>query len=75
MDGDRQRGIPGYGYGSAEIARSPLTLVDLDLLKQTVLFTERLSLAKSRSFSLRPARSGGSLPLAPLTSRTALDYI
>ena len=40
MDGDRQRGIPGYGYGSVEIARSPLTLEDLDLLKQTVLFTE-----------------------------------
>jgi hypothetical protein len=40
MDGDWQRGIPGYGYGSAEIARSPLTLEDLDLLKQTVLFTE-----------------------------------
>ena len=40
MDGDWQRGIPGYGYGSTEIARSPLTLEDLDLLKQTVLFTE-----------------------------------
>ena len=40
MNGDWQRGIPGYGYGSAEIARSPLTLEDLDLLKQTVLFTE-----------------------------------
>jgi hypothetical protein len=40
MDGDRQRSIPGYGYGSAEIARSPLPLEDLDLLKQTVLFTE-----------------------------------
>jgi protoglobin len=40
MDGERRRGIPGYGYGSAEAARSPLTLEDLDLLKQTVLFTE-----------------------------------
>jgi hypothetical protein len=40
MDGDRLRGIPGYGYGSVEIASSPLTLEDLDLLKQTVLFTE-----------------------------------
>ena len=40
MDGDWQRGILGYGYGSAEIATSPLTLEDLDLLKQTVLFTE-----------------------------------
>jgi hypothetical protein len=36
----RQGGIPGYGYGSPEIARSPLGLEDLDLLKQTVLFTE-----------------------------------
>ena len=40
MDGDRQRGIPGYSYGSVEIMSSPLTLEDLDLLKQTVLFTE-----------------------------------
>jgi hypothetical protein len=40
MDGDRQQGIPGYGYGATEIARSPLTVEDLDLLKQTVLFTE-----------------------------------
>lgn len=30
--------IPGYGYGSAE--RSPLGVEDLELLKQTVLFTE-----------------------------------
>ncbi|MDX6380822.1 MAG: hypothetical protein QOI57_1846 [Rubrobacteraceae bacterium] len=31
-------GIPGYSFGAT--ARSPLDLGDLDLLKQTVLFTE-----------------------------------
>lgn len=40
MGAERQGGIPGYGYGTREIARSPLTLEDLDRLKQTVLFTE-----------------------------------
>src|SRR3712207_5772124 len=40
MGGERRGGIPGYGYGSAGIARSPLSLEDLDLLKRTVLFTE-----------------------------------
>jgi Protoglobin len=40
MSGERRGGIPGYGYGTQEIARSPLSLEDLDLLKQTVLFTE-----------------------------------
>jgi Protoglobin len=37
---ERRRDIPGYGYGTQEIARSPLTLEDLDLLKRTVMFTE-----------------------------------
>ena len=32
--------IPGYGFGAQETARSPLDLEDLDLLKQTVLFTD-----------------------------------
>jgi hypothetical protein len=32
--------IPGYGFGAQDTARSPLSLEDLDLLKQTVLFTE-----------------------------------
>jgi hypothetical protein len=32
--------IPGYGFGAQATARSPLDLEDLDLLKQTVLFTE-----------------------------------
>jgi hypothetical protein len=40
VSGERQGGIPGYGYGTQEIARSPLTLEDLDLLKRTVLFSE-----------------------------------
>ena len=30
--------IPGYRYGDEGLARSPLTLAELDLLKQTVLF-------------------------------------
>lgn len=34
------RGIPGYTYGSKEVAKSPLTLEDLELLKQTVLWTD-----------------------------------
>lgn len=29
----------GYTYGQPDVARSPITLADLDLLKQTVLFT------------------------------------
>ncbi len=29
---------PGYRYGDAQLARSPITLDDLELLKQTVLF-------------------------------------
>src|ERR671912_341488 len=40
MSDERQGGIPGYGYGTQEIAKSPLTLEDLDLLKRTVMFTE-----------------------------------
>ncbi|HZU04548.1 MAG TPA: protoglobin domain-containing protein [Chloroflexota bacterium] len=32
--------IPGYTYGTAAVARSPLTLEDLRLLKETVLFTD-----------------------------------
>ena len=40
MNEERRGGIPGYDYGTRQIARSPLTLEDLELLKQTVLFTE-----------------------------------
>lgn len=32
--------IPGYDYGAQTVTRSPLNVEDLDLLKQTVLFTE-----------------------------------
>ncbi len=38
MDGERG-GTLGYGFGGEATARSPLGLEDLDLLKQTVLFT------------------------------------
>ena len=32
--------IPGYTYGSADVPRSPLSLEELELLKQTVLFAD-----------------------------------
>jgi hypothetical protein len=32
--------IPGYTYGSAEAARSPVSVADLELLKKTVDFTD-----------------------------------
>ena len=36
-----QRGeVPGYDYGARTVARSPLGVENLDLLKETVLFTE-----------------------------------
>jgi hypothetical protein len=40
MAGSRAGEIPGYGYGAPDTARSPLSVEDLDLLKETVLFTE-----------------------------------
>jgi Protoglobin len=32
--------VPGYDFGAQTVARSPLGVEDLDLLKRTVLFTE-----------------------------------
>lgn len=32
--------IPGYSYGSPQLARSPVTPADLDLIKQALLFTD-----------------------------------
>ncbi|MBD2533622.1 protogloblin ApPgb, partial [Nostoc flagelliforme FACHB-838] len=32
--------ITGYTYGTEEVAKSPLSMEHLSLLKQTVLFTE-----------------------------------
>ncbi len=37
---EERRGIPGYDFGGEDVARSPFGVGDLDLLKQTVLFTE-----------------------------------
>ncbi len=34
------REVPGYNFGASTVARSPLGGEDLELLKQTVLFTE-----------------------------------
>lgn len=33
--------IPGYTYGSGSVARSPLTVKDLENLKKAMLFTEK----------------------------------
>jgi hypothetical protein len=33
-------GIPGYTYGTSAVPRSPITLQDFELLKQTALFTD-----------------------------------
>lgn len=35
-----QTTIPGYAYGAPSLERSPVTMEELDLLKQTVLFTD-----------------------------------
>lgn len=40
MVGGNGGAVPGYGYGTQAVASSPLGVEDLDLLKQTVLFTE-----------------------------------
>jgi|SRR5215203_3991141 len=34
-----QAGVPGYAYGTGELARSALSVEDLDLLERTVMFT------------------------------------
>ena len=39
MTEGRTSEVPGYGYGAPDTAQSPLGMDDLDLLKQTVLFT------------------------------------
>jgi Protoglobin len=39
MTEGRTSEVPGYGYGAPDTAHSPLGMEDLDLLKQTVLFT------------------------------------
>ena len=35
-----QTSVSGYTYGTGEVARSPLSLAELDLLGRTVMFTE-----------------------------------
>ncbi len=37
---DTAKPIPGYRYGDAALARSPVSLKDLELLKQALLFTD-----------------------------------
>lgn len=39
-DRESGRGIPGYTYGTSEVAQSPLSLHELELLKETVLWTD-----------------------------------
>jgi Protoglobin len=38
--GEERGGVPGYDFGAGTVARSPLGIEDLDLLKQTILFTD-----------------------------------
>jgi hypothetical protein len=38
--GEGRGGVPGYDFGGGTVARSPLGIEDLDLLKQTILFTD-----------------------------------
>ncbi|MCX7602439.1 MAG: protoglobin domain-containing protein [Bryobacteraceae bacterium] len=47
-----QSAIPGYSYGSPALARSPVTLEELELLKKTVLFTAEDEAALRRSKSV-----------------------
>jgi hypothetical protein len=44
-----QQTIPGYDFGSPYLARSPVSLEDLELLKKTVLFGEEDAAALRRS--------------------------
>lgn len=41
--------IPGYDFGSAALARSPVSLEEFELLKKTVLFTDEDAAALRRS--------------------------
>lgn len=38
--GEGRGGVPGYDFGAGTVARSPLGIEDLELLKQTVLFSD-----------------------------------
>jgi hypothetical protein len=38
--GEERGGVPGYDFGAGTVTRSPLGIEDLDLLKQTILFTD-----------------------------------
>jgi hypothetical protein len=38
--GEERGGVPGYDFGAGTVARSPLGIEDLDLFKQTILFTD-----------------------------------
>ncbi len=47
-----QTPIPGYTYGTVAVARSPLSLDDLELLKKTLLFTEDDTRALRQSYDV-----------------------
>lgn len=47
-----QQNIPGYEFGSAALARSPVSLEEFELLKKTVLFTDEDTAALRRSKEL-----------------------
>lgn len=43
----------GYTYGTAAVAQSPLSMEDLELLKQNILFTEKIEISAVGRRSVR----------------------
>ncbi len=44
--------IPGYAYGTAAVSRSPVSLAEFELLKQSVLFTDDDAKALRQSYDI-----------------------
>jgi hypothetical protein len=49
---ERAMEIPGYSYGTQDVPRSPVTLADLELMKQSVLFGAEDVAALKRSHDI-----------------------
>jgi hypothetical protein len=47
-----QSSIPGYTYGTAQVARSPVSLEELDLIQQTLLYTDDDARALQTSYEI-----------------------
>ena len=57
--------IPGYTYGAADLARSPLSLEDLGLIQETLLFTDEdrsalRGVVATRTVEAKRSNEGGS---------------